>query len=121
MANEIQINSGITVRKGNLVFMQQSSNYSDSMTNAGGPTPGYIVVGTSEESTTFPELTTEGWLWMRNLDETNYIQWGFATGVYGGRMKPGETAGPFRMEPGLTLFLKANVASCKAFIFGFEN
>lgn len=121
MAAEIQITAGISVRKGNLSFEVPSTTYTADMTGTGGPTPGFINVGTTEESTAFPELTTEGMLYMKNLDTTNYVQWGFSTGVYGGRIKPGETAGPFRMEPGLTLFLKANVAACRVLVYGFED
>lgn len=86
----------------------------------GGPTPGFITAGTSEESTAFPELTTEGWLFMKNLDGTNFVQWGFSTGVYGGRLEPGEIA-MFRMEPSLTLYLKANTAACKMLVYGMED
>ncbi len=121
MANEIQITAGISVRKGNLSFQEPATTYTANMTGTGGPTPGFISVGTTEESTAFPELTTDGFLFMKNLDTTNYIQWGFSTGVYGGRIRPGETAGPFRMEPGVTLFLRANVAACRALIYGFED
>lgn len=121
MANEISITSGIRVLNGSMNFPSNSKTVSFTQTAIGGPTPGQITVGTSEESTAFPELTTEGWLWMQNLDPTNYVQWGFSTGVYGGRMEAGETAGPFRMEPGLTLYLKANTAACKCLIYGFED
>lgn len=121
MANEIQITAGISVRKGNLVFQEPAVGYSTNMTGTGGPTPGFISVGTTEESTTFPELTNEGWLFMKNLDTTNFVQWGFSTAVYGGRLKAGETAGPFRMEPGLTLYLKANTAACRVLVYGFED
>jgi hypothetical protein len=121
MANEITVTSGIRVLNGNLDFQRPSKTYSVNQAAIGGPTPGAISVGTTEESTAFPELTTEGWLFMQNLDPTNYVQWGFSTGVYGGRMKPGETAGPFRMEPSLTLFLKANTAACNCLVYGFED
>ena len=70
MANEITITSGIKVAKGNLAFTQQSTSATFDQTGTGGPTPGVISVGTAEESTAFPELTTEGWLWMKNLDTT---------------------------------------------------
>ena len=121
MANEIQITSGISVLKGNLSFSVPATTILSNMTGTGGPSPGYMTVGTSEESTDFPELTTDGWLFMKNLDLTNYVQWGFSTGVYGGRIKAGETAGPFRMEPALTLYLKANTAACKVLVYGFED
>jgi len=121
MANEITVTSGIRVLNGSMDFSQPAKSTSYNQAAIGGPTPGAIVVGTSEESTAFPELTTEGWLWMQNLDPTNYVQWGFSTGVYGGRLKAGETAGPFRMEPALTLYLKANTAACKVLVYGFED
>jgi len=121
MANEISITLGMTVSKSNLAFKWDQTTTTWDMTGTGGPTPGYITVGTSEESTAFPELGTLGWFFMKNLDSTNYVQWGFSTTVYGGRIKAGETAGPFRLEPGATLYLKANTAAVKMLVYGFEN
>lgn len=86
----------------------------------GGPTPGYVTIGTSEESEGFSELSTDGWVFMQNLDSTNYVQWGFATGAYGGRLEAGEIA-MFRLEPTTTLYLKADTAACKMLIFGMED
>jgi len=120
MANEIRVTAGISVNNGNSSFSFPSKSKSIDQAAIGGPTPGAISVGTSEESTAFPELTTEGWLYMQNNDATNYVQWGFSTGVYGGRLKAGECA-LFRMEPALTLYLKANTAACNVLVYGFEN
>ena len=120
MANEITVNAGISVNNGNSSFTQPSKSKSFDQAAIGGPTPGAISVGTTEESTAFPELATEGWLFMQNNDATNYIQWGFSTGVYGGRLRPNEYA-LFRLEPGTTLFLKANTAACNVLVYGFEN
>lgn len=120
MANEITVSAGLHVLNGNSSFSQPSKSKSFDQAAIGGPTPGAISVGTSEESTAFPELTTEGWLFMHNNDPTNYVQWGFSTGVYGGRLKAGEYA-LFRMEPALTLYLKANTAACNVLVYGFEN
>jgi hypothetical protein len=120
MANEITVTTGIGVLNGNSSFQQQTKTKSIDQAAIGGPTPGAISVGTSEESTAFPELTTEGWLYLQNNDATNYVQWGFSTGVYGGRLKAGESA-LFRMEPSLTLYLKANTAACNVLVYGFEN
>lgn len=120
MANEITVSAGIRILNGNSSFSQPSKSKSFTQSAIGGPSPGAISVGTAEESTTFPELTTEGWLFMQNNDATNYVQWGFSTGVYGGRLKAGEYA-LFRMEPALTLYLKANTAACNVLVYGFEN
>jgi hypothetical protein len=120
MANEITASAAFRVVNGFSIFEQPARSVSVTQTAKGGPTPGAISVGTSEESTTFPELTTEGWIFMQNNDTTNYVQWGFSTGVYGGRIKAGEFA-MFRMEPALTLYLIANTAACNVLVYGFEN
>ena len=121
MSNEIKVTSGIRVLKGNLDFSQPSKTVSIDMSGSGGPTPGFKIIGTTEESEAFAELTTEGMLWMLNLDATNYVQWGFSAGVYGGRLKPNGPPAQFQMEPGLTLYLKANTAACNVLVYGFEN
>ena len=121
MANEITVSAGISIANGsNYAFSQPPRTKSFDQAAIGGPSPGAISVGTTEESTTFPELTTEGWVYLQNNDATNYVQWGFSTGVYGGRLKAGEFA-LFRMEPSLTLFLKSNTAACNVLVYGFEN
>lgn len=119
MANEITVQSSIQVRNGNLVDAFQIGSKSYNQTNVGGPTPGYVTIGTSEEEVAFGELGTKGWVVMQNLDATNFVEWGFSTGVYGGRMRAGETAGPFRMNT-TSVFLRANVAACKVLIKGYE-
>jgi len=120
MANEIQIRQYIKVLNGSLSFTDDSGTLQFDQAAAGGPTPGYVTIGTSEESIAFSELGTLGWLKMRNLSTANYVRWGFSTGVYGGRMEPGEPA-TFRMNPGMTLYLVANTAACKCVIYGFED
>ena len=120
MANEISVTSKLGCTNGFLKFSPPAISFNVDQTAAGGPTPGTITVGTSEESVAFGELSTLGWLQMRNLDPTNYVQWGFATTAYGGRMEAGESA-LFRLEPGTTLYLKANTAACLVEINALEN
>jgi hypothetical protein len=120
MAGEIVVQASLRVSNGNSSFAFAPSALSVDQAAIGGPTPGFWVVGTTEESNNFPELTTEGWLIMQNQDATNYVQWGFATGVYGGRLKAGEIA-LFRCEPGLTLYMKANTAACKVVVYCLES
>lgn len=78
------------------------------------------TIGTSEESITFTDIATNGWVYLHNQDTSNYVQWGFSTGVYGGRMAAGQSAGPFFLEPGATLYLKANTAACRVRIAHYE-
>lgn len=120
MANEIRVNLQFDVNKGNFSDSFQVPSRLYTQTGTGGGNPGTVSVGTTEESVTFGELGTEGWLCMKNLDPTNYVQWGFATTVYGGRISPGGFA-VFEMEPSLTIYLKANTAACLVQIKGFEK
>lgn len=118
MANEISVQMSLKITNGNADFRRRISK-NITQAASGGPTPGFLTIGTSEESTAFAELTTEGLVLIENYDGTNYIEWGFSTGVYGGKIPAGEFA-LFRCKPGLTLYYVANTAACKAFVGGFE-
>jgi len=120
MANEITVTGKIAVTNGNLKYASSKGAVSVTQTASGGPTPGYVTIGTSEESQAFSELGTLGWVMMENLDATNYVEWGFATTVYGGRIEAGEFA-LFRLNPSTTLYLKANTAACKMLINALED
>lgn len=78
-------------------------------------------IGTSEETITFTDIATNGWAFLQNQDTTNYVEWGFSTGVYGGRMRAQESAGPFRVNAGATLYLKANTAACRVRVVMYED
>lgn len=119
MASEITVQASIQVVNGSLRDSFTPGAQSIDQSALGGPTPGYVTIGTTEEEVAFGELSSKGYVMMQNLDTTNYVQWGFSTGVYGGRMKAGETAGPFRMDA-TSIFLKANTAACKVLIKGYN-
>lgn len=120
MADEITVVSRLAVTNGNMSFDTGQITETVTQTAIGGPTPGYVTIGTTEESITFSELSTPGEILIRNLDTTNYVQWGFSTGVYGGRIKAGRTA-RWTLEPGTTLYIKANTAACKVVIYALES
>ena len=85
-------------------------------------------IGTSEEnvdfSTIFPDLGTEGWVFLQNLDSTNYVEWGASattpTLATIGRLEAGEYA-IFRYEPAVTLRAKANTAACDLYVAVYED
>ena len=79
-------------------------------------------IGTSEEDVTF-SVTTHGFLLMRNLDATNFVQYGAkdTTMKTMARMKAGEPAGPFRVEPGITLRMKADTAACDVLFIMYND
>jgi hypothetical protein len=119
MANEITITASIQVVNGNLRDSFSVGSKAVDQAAVGGPTPGYVTIGTSEETVTFGELGTKGYCVVQNLSTTNFIEWGFSTGVYGGKLLAGEVA-LFRLNS-TSLFLKADTAACKVLIKGYEN
>jgi hypothetical protein len=121
MADEITIRQKLIVSNGNLNFSRDTGEYKKSMIGSGGPSPGFLVVTTSERTINFAELGDNGMVWIENLDATNYIRWGFSTGIYGGRIEPGDTAGPFQLEPSANIFIIANTASCNVNMYCFEK
>jgi len=81
-----------------------------------GDDGGIRDIGTTEEVVTFTDITTNGLLYLENLDPTNYVQFGPTSGgamVVQGRLNPKDPPAIFRLEPGAVLRLKANVAACK--------
>lgn len=120
MANEISLDLRFTLSNGNSQYQYVPGTKRIDQAAIGGPTPGFVNIGTTEESVAFAELGTEGTVIIENLDATNYVQVGFSTGVYGMRIKASGVA-MFQMEPSVTLYLKANTAACKMNILGFEN
>ena len=120
MADEIKVHASLRCTNGNLEFDYSTAVLLFDQAVPGGPAVGMVQIGTSEETVAFTELTTEGWMIMQNLDDTNYVEWGFSTGVYGGRMRAGEP-GLFRLNAGTTLYMRANTASCRVRISALES
>jgi hypothetical protein len=119
MASEITASASISVRNGNMNENIASGAKMIDQAAVGGPSPGYVTIGTSEESVSLSEISTLGWVYIQNLDPTNYVRFGFSTGVYGARLLPGEFA-MFRFNPGASLFMIANTAACKCQVKAFE-
>jgi len=70
-----------------------------------------VSIGTTEENVTFGDISTNGFLIMYNIG-ANYVEWGTTTADYGGKMESGDSAGPFRLNAGKSLYMKANTAAC---------
>lgn len=76
---------------------------------------GIQIIGTSEETVSFGDIVYPGFVYLENLDDTNYIEFGpDSTGMVTlGRLLPGEQC-VLRLAPtGVTLIAQANTASCK--------
>lgn len=88
---------------------------------------GYVqTIGTSEEEVVFGDVATEGYALLRNLDATNFIEYGPHSGGSGGAMvamgklKAGEMAW-LRLKPGITLYAQADTAPCKLDVRVYED
>lgn len=121
MANEIEINVNFKCTNGFLKELFQSGRLQFDQTTAG--IDKFVQnIGTSEETVSFSALTTEGYLVIVNLDDTNYVEWGpDSTGIIDiGKLEPGEIA-LFRLAPAATLKAQANTAACDVLFICLED
>lgn len=116
MANEIQVTAALQVTNGNFRLAKNpEGTLQFNQSVAGGGIPGEVIATTAGVDVDLSALTNEGWCRMKNLDDTNFVQfghWDGATFYPVGRMKAGEPA-LFRIDPSVTLRLKADTASCR--------
>lgn len=113
MADELQINLNVRIQNDPLFDLIQES-FSLTM-SAIELASGIQVVGTSAEAVVTTDVSTLGWCYMKNLDSTNFVEYGPDDGGTMkdfGMMKPGEPA-LFRLTPGITMKVKADTAPCK--------
>jgi hypothetical protein len=112
MADEIKIRFSATVENGNHKDSIQPGTISIDQSNPGRA--GHVQsVGTSEEVVDFGDVTTEGVLFLRNADSTNYVDFGPESAgsmVALGRLEAGEIAF-LRMKPAVVLRAQANTAA----------
>jgi hypothetical protein len=95
-------------------------------TSEGGGNPGLVDVTTSELTLSFGSVSPGG-IVLLNLDDTNYVEWGTATGVYDFRLHPNTGLATSKHAPHFvqrqsgTIYLKANTATCKVLILGYDE
>lgn len=93
-----------------------------SITQAGTNSIGNVQnIGTTTEQLTFGDVTTIGYLFVKNLDATNYVEFDLNTPVAGtafSKLLPGEAfVIPTRQT---TIYGKANTAACDCLIVAIE-
>lgn len=109
MADELNIVMAISFSKGGAVANRGESIQVDVTGDAF--THQVQAVGTSEEELAQgADLGTPGYIFIKNLDDTNYVEIGSTTGVYDIKLKPGEIA-LYRHNSG-TVYAKANTDTC---------
>jgi hypothetical protein len=88
MANEIQINATLRYSKSPTSASLATSFFDDQIGDKYGA--GVQIVGTTEEQLNKGDIGTIGYLAFRNLDATNYVELGKATGAYTIKVLPGK-------------------------------
>lgn len=126
MANEITTQFQATVKNTNYVQTVQAdvSSIQKMFDQATVGCHGSIVsVGTSEEDMPVGDVGTNGFLFIKNLDATNFVKYGPKSGgsmIEFGRLKKTEWTW-LRLAPGVTLRWVADTASCKVQMLLLEN
>lgn len=100
-----------------------SSNNITIVQDAIGAHAPVVTVGfAAEEDLPIGDISTLGWLFLQNLDSTNYVTYGpkDTTMKAFGRIEPGEYAA-LRLEPGITLRWQANTGNVKVKVMLLED
>jgi hypothetical protein len=121
MSAEIKATLNLNVTNGNFSDRFQGGTISIDQASVGGGNPGTVTIGTSEEDISFGDVAP-GIVAVKNLDETNYVEWGPKSGssmVLVGPIMPGEVAF-FRADPTTILRMKAHTAPVNVLIKGYN-
>lgn len=120
MANESTIS--ITVQhRGHMLINHTNVNVDQATRGRSG---GVMNVTTGGISLDVGAVGTPGLLSLRNLDPSNYVQWGpdnAGTMKVCGRLNPNGEPQLFRLDPSTTFKLQANGATCKVEFELLEN
>jgi len=114
MANELRMNIGVTYANGAMADTA-SSSFGVNQNTLQFQGDVITVSSSAEADLGTSNITTLGWLYLKNLDPTNFVKWGPKSGgvmVAMGRLKAGESV-LLRLEPGITLRWIADTASVK--------
>lgn len=123
MANEFNLTLSCRYTNGEL---SQTINVSEtySQTTLGMHAPVVTVNTSASEALSIGDVATEGFMFLKNLDSTNYVQWGAQSSTGGlatiGRIRAGEFAW-LRMDSGATMRFQANTAPVKLQVVLFED
>ena len=111
MADEITITTGMRLVNGALKVELGNTTTTFDQTTARGGGPGTIDVSTAEETIDFVD-TVPGFVMIKNLDPTNFVEYGLTTGQLGLKLRPNGGFGFLEIGTG-SLIMKADTATCK--------
>jgi len=122
MANEITLNVRAQVVNGdfNDGFNPGTAQINQAAVGADG---GIVNVGTSEEDLDLSKLTTPGLVMLKNLDDTNFVQYGPKNATLAredfAKLLPGDVA-VLRLDSSVTLRWSADTAAVNVHVKAFE-
>ena len=125
MANEARISSSLSIEKGNLDYASRPSSFTADVATAAptGPSPGSVLVATAGTDIVLTQLTTPGYVVLKNYDSTNFVEYGIWDGANFhelGELQAGEVY-VLRFSRNLSGFrLKANTAACDCSVEAVE-
>jgi len=115
MSDEIKLNINAVVENDNFKwdFRPGQLKVDQSTARRGGHAQTIGIA--ADEVLDIGDVSTEGYCFLRNLDDTNYITWGPQNGTTSdmepcGKLKAGEIA-VFRIEPGTVLMAMSDTAA----------
>ena len=124
MANEISVNLNVRVVNGNMTETIQPGQIQIDQAAVGRAGHAQSIGFAAPEVVDLGDISTNGVMYLRNLDETNYVTYGpqsdAATIEVMGKLKPGEVA-LFRLAPTIVLWAQADTADCLLDIKLFED
>lgn len=123
MAQEITVQANLSCTNGSFAVATKESAIRPTQSTQGGGGPGVVSVTTSDAVVTLSNITTPGWIFVKNLDATNYFEIGPTSGgaiVKFIKLMPGEFA-VFRLAASVTLRAQANTATCKGLFIALET
>lgn len=121
MANEITLSAKLELNKSGVILSGQVSNLHITQTGTNN-IANIQNIGTSTEQLSFGDVTTPGYLLVKNLDATNFVLVSLATPAISGtsfcKLLPGECClVPTRQT---TVYAIADTAACDVLVCVFE-
>ena len=123
MANEITALAKFTLDNGSLKYTSNPGSIQIDQATA-RMFASVVTVGTTEEVVAFGDVSAPRVCVMQNLDATNHCEWGPTSSgamVVAGRLRPASVASQFEIDPGITLRMKADTASCDVLVIVTET
>lgn len=141
MSSEANVRVSLTVRSGNLQYQNSPTAFSADLVTPKGPTPGSVLVSTDGTDIDLSQLVEPGLAHIRNIDPTNYVEYGVWDPALQrlyvlGEILPGEGyvlrlsrnlgeqyegTGTGTTAPTSSLRFKANRAPCVVLVEAFER